>query len=787
MKHFYSIVAVMMVCLSGALVRAQDEGPVVREIKIEFEGPETVNRAIVMSNIRTAVGKPRARDVIEQDVRNLIATGYFFDVRVAEETITDGLRIIFRVQGKATLKEVVFEGSKRYKAERLRRDTTQKPGDILDSFKAHQDALKIVEMYQKAGFPDAKVEPKITVDRDTGKGILRYVITEGDRVLLQKIEIHGNRAVKTAALLKLMKTRKHWFGSWLSGTGVVKDEQLREDLDKLREHYQSKGYIDAEIRGTRVERTGPKWMVLHVDLYEGTQYKVGTVKIEGTKIFPLAEVQKRIKMGTGQVFTPDGFNKDNKALEDFYGERGYLETGVQAVRAPNVETGRIDLTYTIREGELCYIELIEIRGNTKTKDKVLRRELAVAPGDIYNTVRVDKSMERLKNLGYFSKAEPRPEPTPIPNRKNLSVNVEEQRTGNVTFGAGFSSIDSLVGFVEVTQGNFDIFNPPSFTGAGQKLRLRAQVGLERQDYILSFTEPWFLDKQLSFGFDLFHQEANYYSDVYNESRTGGTLRLGKAINQFLRLDLQYGIQIIDESMGGNISEELKSQSGNRVRSSVLASLIYDRRDSVFITTRGNRSELSAELVGGPFGGDISIYKLNAKTTWFFPTFKGQVLELLGAAGVVDAFGQTRGSGSNVVETVINGSTTNYIPVKVNDVPLFDRYFLGGANTLRGFGYRDVGPRDVRGEPVGGNSYYNATAEYTFPIVDRIRFAVFFDIGEVERDAYAFNVNNLKSDAGVGVRLNLPIGPIRLDYGYPIMTDSKTGKSGKIQFSVGYQF
>jgi len=485
-------------------------------------------------------------------------------------------------------------------------------------------------------------------------------------------------------------------------------------------------------------------------------------------------------MTTGQVFTPDGFNKDTKAIEDYYGERGYLDTNVQAVRIPNVETGRMDLTYTVREGELCYIELIEIRGNTKTKDKVLRRELAVAPGDIYNTVRVEKSMERLKNLGFFSKVEPRPEPTPIPSRKNLSINVEEQRTGNVTFGAGFSSIDSLVGFVEVTQGNFDLFNPPTFTGAGQKLRLRAQVGLERQDYILSFTEPWFLDKQLSFGFDVFHTEANYYSDVYDESRTGGDLRLGKAINQFLRLDLQYGIQLIDMSIGGNVSEELKSQAGSRTRSSVLASLVYDRRDSVFITTRGNRSELTAELVGGPFGGDVSIYKLNAKTSWFFPSFNGQVLQLYGAAGVVDAYGQTRGSGPTVTET--NGTV-----VKVNDVPIFDRYFLGGANTLRGFGYRDVSPRDVNGEPMGGNSYYHATAEYTFPIVERIRFAVFFDIGEVERDAYSFNIGNLKSDAGVGVRLNLPIGPIRLDYGYPIMTDSATGKAGKIQFSVGYQF
>jgi len=780
MKRFCWMLAVLLACSAGTTLRAQqDEGPEVREIKVEFEGPETVNRAIVLSNIRTAVGKHLTRDMVEQDVRNLIGTGYFFDVRVAEEPVPNGVRVIFRVQGKATLKEVVFENSKRYKDERLRRETSQKPGDILDAYKAHQDALKIQEMYQKAGFPDAKIDPKITVDRDTGKAILRYVIFEGDRVLLQKIEIHGNRAMKTDALLKLMKTRKHWFGSWLSGTGVIKEEQLREDLDKLRETYQSKGFIDAEIQGTRVERTSPKWMTLHIDIREGTQYKAGVIKIEGTKLFPVAEIYKRQKMKTGQLFTPDTLSKDTKAIEDYYGERGYLDTNVQTIRVPNIDTGRIDLTYNVREGELAYIELIEIRGNTKTKDKVIRRELAVNPGDIYNTVRVDRSVERLKNLGFFSKVDPRPEPTPIANRKNLTINVEEQRTGTVTFGAGFSSIDSLVGFVEVTQGNFDLFNAPTFTGAGQKLRMRAQVGLQRQDYILSFTEPWFLDRQLSFGFDLFHTEANYLSDVYNESRTGGDIRIGKAINQFLRLDVQYGIQLIKESMGttNTVSQELYSQNGEKTRSSLMATLTYDRRDSVFLTTRGQRTEVSAELAGGPFGGDVNIYKLNAKTTWFFPLFEGHILELLGAGGIVGAYGQTKGSGATVTEA--NGKV-----VKVNDVPLFDRYFLGGANSLRGFRYHDVSPKDIYDQAVGGNTYINATAEYTIPIVERVRFAFFFDIGQVQRDTFAFKSGDFKADIGPGIRLNLPIGPLRLDYGMPVMPRMS---GGKIQFSVGYQF
>jgi outer membrane protein insertion porin family len=233
------------------------------------------------------------------------------------------------------------------------------------------------------------------------------------------------------------------------------------------------------------------------------------------------------------------------------------------------------------------------------------------------------------------------------------------------------------------------------------------------------------------------------------------------------------------------SQELQSQNGTRLRSAIQGALVYDTRDSVFLTMRGNRSEFTAELAG--LGGDVELYKLNAKTTFYFPFFGGQVLQLLGAAGSVEAFGATKGDGKNVTETIVSGGVTSTVVRTVNDVPIFDRYFLGGANTLRGFTFRKVGPKDGDGEPIGGNAYYNATAEYTFPIIERVRGAVFFDVGEVESDAYTFSLGNLKSDVGVGVRLNLPIGPLRLDYGYPIMTDKETGKMGKIQFSVGYQF
>ena len=773
---------ILLMCLAMCLpvLAVEEDGPIVREIEITFVGPANVNRAIVQANIQTTVGKPRLRDMIEQDVRTLIGTGFFLDVRVLEETVTDGVRIIYQVTGKATLKEITVEGGKLIRNERLKREVTLKVGDIFDERKAHEIAAKMIEIYQKAGFPDAKVEPVSSFDKDTGKAILKFKATEADRVFIKAIQITGNKAVKTPVLLKLIKTKRRWWGSWMAGSGVLKDEQFAEDLEKIRDHYRSKGYIDVEIKASNVERLNKKWMAIHIEIFEGQQYKVGTVKLEGNKLFTVTELQKYLKMNSGKTFTPDGLSKDIKALEDYYGSRGYIDTRVNSRRDANVETGMLDLFYAVQEGELIYIEKVVIRGNTRTKDKVVRRELAVAPGDIYNTVRIDASKERLKNLGYFSKIETTPEPTPIPNRRDLSVQLEEQRTGNVTFGAGFSSIDSLIGFVELTQGNFDLFNWPNFTGGGQKARIRAQVGFKRQDYIASFVEPWFLDQRLLLGVDLFHTQSSYLSTEFSENRTGTSLRFEKALNEFLRAQVQYTIQEISETIATNASAEMQSQAGSKLRSSTLLSLVYDTRDSVFLTTKGIRSEISGEVAGGPLGGDVSDYKLNAKSSVFFPFFEKHVLEILGAVSIVDAFGSTKGSGPIVTE--LGGEH-----VRVDDVPMYDRYFLGGANTLRGFKYGDVGPKDFQGQPIGGNTMVNATAEYSLPIVERVRLAFFFDIGEVEKNSYTFSAGDLKSDAGMGVRLNLPIGPLRLDYGYPIQTDSQSGKNGKIQFSGGYQF
>jgi outer membrane protein insertion porin family len=451
----------------------------------------------------------------------------------------------------------------------------------------------------------------------------------------------------------------------------------------------------------------------------------------------------------------------------------------------------MDVAYSIEEGDKSYIEKIVIKGNNKTRDRVLRRELAVAPGETFDMVRVKRSKDRLQQLDYFGKVDAQPEDTDVPNRKNLVIGVDEKSTGNMMVGAGFSSVDSLMGFVEVSQNNFDLFAPPTFTGDGQKARMRAQIGTEQQVYEISFVEPWFFGRKLMFGVDLFYRDLGYVSlnDIYDEIDAGGTLSLTRALgSENLIGRVAYTLEDVDISINSgyhvneyvkkdgsigepNISQEIYQERGARVVSKIAPSLAYDTRNSVQLPNHGQRTELFTELAG--LGGDSDFYKLEIRSHWYFKGFAdGHIIEVAGATGVSDVWGDTP------------------------RVPIFDRWYLGGMYSLRGFRYREVGPKDKFGEPLGGNTYWFGSLEYSVPVIDRVRAATFYDIGNVFAEPYSFSPGKTPAgkdrvtysdDAGVGLRINLPmIGPLRLDYGFPFSHDPNTSATGRFQFGVGFE-
>jgi outer membrane protein insertion porin family len=516
---------------------------------------------------------------------------------------------------------------------------------------------------------------------------------------------------------------------------------------------------------------------------EGQRYRVGSVTISGNTNFTSDEIFRGIrslgktikpKMVEGQIFTPKGLIDDMEAIRDFYGSKGYIDTNVRPIKNPNTERGTMDLEYKIIDEAAgkSYIEKIEIKGNTKTKDNVIRRELAVHPGETFDTVRVKVSKSRLEQMQYFDKVETEPRDTTIQNRKDLVIDVEETSTGHVEVGAGFSSIDSLFGFVGYREGNFDLFHPPYFRGGGQKLRLGVTIGLERKDYEITFIEPWFLGIPLAFETDLYHSELNYLSDLYNITQTGARLSLTKKLPYNFSAGVSYTIENIGlNNVQTNAPAVIRFEPRDRLISKVGATIAYDTRNSAIMPNHGQKTELVTELAGGPFGADADFYKWEMRSFWYFPGFaEGHIIELVGKVGVVEAY----------------GDTARNTPPGFPSVPLFDRYFLGGVTSLRGYRYRQVGPKDIAtGEPIGGDTFFMGSAEYSIPIIERLRLALFYDIGNVYTDAYDFNFKDYLDNWGVGVRLNIPrLGPLRLDYGIPITHPGANG-SGKFQFSVGW--
>ncbi|MCA1808388.1 MAG: BamA/TamA family outer membrane protein [Lentisphaerae bacterium] len=411
------------------------------------------------------------------------------------------------------------------------------------------------------------------------------------------------------------------------------------------------------------------------------------------------------------------------------------------------------------------IRYIDIRGNTRTKDKVIRRELLVYPGELYDMVRVRRSERILQNLGYFSKVASYPRETREPFSDDLVYEVEESRTGQFMVGAGYSSVDEVIGFAELSQGNFDLLGWPHFIGGGQKLRLRAQVGTAMQDYLISFVEPWFLDRKLSLGLDLYNTTRSNLSDYYNEERLGAAVTLGKPLRgYFHRANLRYSLEEITiYNISDDAVQRIKNEAGARTVSSLKLTFIHDTRDNMFVPTSGVRNTLAARVSGGPLGFDTDMYGLEADYSVYFPLWFGHVFNLRGWAAVVQEYGDD------------------------DDVRLFDRLFLGGARTLRGFKYRYVSPYE-EGEPIGGKTAALAAAEYTVPLTRQVlRLAFFYELGNVWLDAYEMN-EEYNSDVGIGLRLNIPGFPIRLDYAWPLEVSGDVARtSARFNFWLGYGF
>jgi outer membrane protein insertion porin family len=814
--------------------QSQQQTPIIRAIDVQYSGPATVSKESILAHMRTAIGQPYSDSVVEEDIRNLYKTGVIQNVRIFAQPQEDGVKVIVAVQTRQILRELVIDGAHKVSAKKLRKEISVKLNAPVNEDELQKARQKIIDTYQSKGFTDIAVDFRVEpIDATRGTARAIYTITEGVRGAVRRIEFQGNQHFSDRILRKQMKTRGKTMISFIDKSGRLDETQMQQDFDSVKEYYQDHGYIDVEVREVSRERKkGP--LTITIGITEGPQYHVNKLTLSGYKQTTEAKIRKVIKMKEGSVYSPKQLHDDAKALADQYGAGGYVDLVVLPQGTP-AGPGLIDVHYKIEEGTRSYVERINIIGNTRTKDKVIRREVLIAPGDVFNTVRVDITKKRLENLGYFAKVDTYPEETGVEGRKDLVVQVEEKRTGSLNFGVGYSTIDQLIGFVELTQSNFDITNWPGLTGGGERFRTKIQVGSQRKDFVMSLTEPYFLDRRISLTGSIFYSDASYLSTVYDQRDYGFSLEARKPIYSWIYGTLGYSLQAYQiYNVSGGVSPEILAEAGTTTQSTVTTGLVWDRRDNPFLTRKGERISATGYVSGGPLGGDVQIYGFDLEATKYVRLWKDLILLGDVEMSTVDVWDKPENDLFKTFGTIAHPPPGVTQPInffeQIPNVPIYDRLYLGGANNLRGFEFRGVGPIDSQNQPIGGQSMVRATTELTFPIIEKARGAVFYDCGFVNPDPFDFapetidvprgdnaiatilfnqfgilpgnkpaapaslvdsisprrTYNSFADDFGVGLRLDLPIGPLRLDYGYPIHTAGH-GKHGHLNFSVGYQF
>jgi len=728
-------------------------------------GNKTVSSSLVLSKVKTKPQEAYKKSTVDEDIKRIYGLGFFSDVKAEVKEFADGLEVVFIVTEKPPIGQIIFAGNKVIRDERLKKELKVKQDEILDERQLKEGIKAIRELYYKKGFTHSKIDYAIRLDPTTNKAVVTIMVEEGKRVKIRKITFEGNKAFKSDVLLRLMSTKTAW---WFIRSGVFNEDAFDTDMDKLKAFYESNGYLDARMEPEFKYDDDGKFLFVHIKVDEGRKYLVNSIGISGNAVIIEKDMRKALKMTVGKAFSQDALRADADILQGMYFDKGYIYAVVKTETSINAETENIDVKYTITENDLTFVNRVEIRGNIRTKDKVIRREIRLKPGEPFNGAKLQRSKERLYNLGYFEDITFDTGKTEEPNKADLLVDVKETKTGEFSFGGGFSTVDKLVGFVQVTQRNFDIMNWPTFTGGGQQLVVRAELGTTRRDYQLSWTDPWIFDYPYLLGFDIYQNTRLSSSSTgygYDERRRGFDFRLGKEFDDLDRADLTYRLEEVRISnVDDGATNDLRKEAGINNISSLQLGFTRDTRDSSYSPTKGYIAYASVEGAGGPFQGDKDFVKWYGSAMAYFSPIQKQVLELSTHVGAVGAYGNS------------------------DSVPIYERFFAGGADSVRGYKERALGPKDpATNDPLGGEAMVVASAEYTFPVVEFLKGAVFFDVGNVWEKEGDFGQGDYKYSTGAGIRVKTPVGPVKLDYGYPLKIDPGEKKKGRFHFSLSRAF
>lgn len=738
-----AITAIILACNNAV----SQELPIVNSV--EVRGLKRVEEGAVKSKISQKIGEPLSNEKTADDIKNIFKMGYFDDVNLEVEILEGGIRLIYVVKEKPTVIKVEFQGNKEIKDDKLKEKIAITVGSIADTTLIQDNATKLQAFYEEEGYWLARVVPVINKISENEVN-LTYQIEEGGKVKIRKIIIRGNKAISERKIKKAMKTGKWAIYSFITSSGYYKKDTVNSDIEAIKDLYFNNGYIKAVVADPEIQITDDKkGMIISIQVSEGDQYRISSVTITGNKAFSETEIRKKMKISPGAVFSKETLRKDVAAVTELYTQNGYALANAYPDLVPDDATKQVGIVYKIEESDIYRIGRIEISGNVKTRDKVIRREMRLDEGDKFNSALLKRSYERINNLNFFESVELIPKPRHEEKNLDIDIKVKERPTGILSVGGGYSSVDKFIAMADITQGNL--------FGRGQYIKLKVELGSRTTYYELSFRDPWFMDKPISFSADVYKTSRKYID--YDNKSTGFGFGFGKNYGEYWGASIAYKFEVTEIfNVADTASNIIKDQIGTKTTSSITPSITRDTRDNYLDTTSGSRNSIHVTFAG--LGGSNRFLKGVADSAWFFP-IGSTTISLRGRFGYATGlFGK--------------------------ELPLYERFYVGGIYTVRGLGFGEAGPRDDKGTVIGGTKELIFNAEYIFPIVSAIKLKglVFADAG----NSYDLNehMGTLRYTTGFGFRWISPVGPIRIEWGYNIHRKPGEGAS-KVEFTFGSFF
>jgi outer membrane protein insertion porin family len=720
--------------------------------KITILGNVKVEEGVIQGAVKSRVGGPFSDEQVREDLRLIFGLGQFTDVQVDIKSTPKGKEIIFIVAEKPSIKEVLILGNNKVKLDDIKEKVTLTPRSILNLEKVVENAEQIRKLYFSKGYYGVRVEHQVD-SLETNEAVVTFRITEGSKGHIKKLVLKGNRKLKSSALKKVMTTKQWSLFSYFTKTGVLDEDVLKNDTQFLTAYYYDHGYLEAKVSQPKIDLGDPKRIRIEIEIEEGPQYRLGTIDFKGDVLTTKEDLFKGLKLKRNDIYSNSAVREQIKSFTEKFSNEGYAYVEINPQTNIDSKNLLVHLTFEMEKKKRVSFERIQVTGNLKTREKVIRRELEVEEGEIYSITDLNDSRDRLRRTGYFKEVGFTTSQGSTDDKINLDIKVEEAPTGAISFGVGYSSIESVVGSVSLSEKNL--------FGMGYQGLLRFQLGAESSNFRASFTDPYFLGYPFSGGFDLYKEDIEYF-DTYSYDVLGGDVRFGKQLTRRIRLDTMYKLEDVEVSdVAEDASIYIKEQEGRATTSAISLTLSMDTRNDFYTPTRGSRHSLFVQNAGGILGGDNYFVKGLLETSWFFPLPLSTVLNLRGKLGIIEPYGG-------------------------KETPIYEKFFVGGLYTLRGFEYGTAGPVDINEDPLGAEKMVVFNVEWIFPLSREIglRGALFFDIGkgfDEWRDMWP-----LRTAAGAGIRWFSPMGPIHLDLGYNL-SPKKGEKQSVFDFTMGTVF